>query len=438
MKYSSRGFSLFEVIIAVWIVGITVVIAANKFTSSSSTEKRLTNRVALIDMKQQITSFMNCNETLKDHLSTSSIPLSCDGRTYPVKTKKGKTLTLKSKNLQAVAKCKTNPLTNETGLVVGLSQLKVTRDAETKRNLAEVKKRGRLVKDDLFDGNAFFCGRYFEPIENEWKMAGMYTVNTYEGVGGADEACNKLEIDKRCNNLFGGTCQAKCQAKVGECRSICEGRYPPKPYPCNCSTDSNGNTSCSTCWDYSERNACYGRCNTAANQCKSQNCSTKLTECKAAYGKCKAAEKRCRHKNPVTGDCTCPSVGGPIEEVKEQITWSMSNKACDYGYYGDSSRFPDMAGDICNWSGQGPRCFNFKVVSMDPDQGWNKNAHAGCFCEDDNGVCPEKAYIGDGPERRKLTCNKGAMLPGPSSKWMGCGITTVSCLVKFKAPELKD
>ena len=80
------------------------------------------------------------------------------------------------------------------------------------------------------------------------------------------------------------------------------------------------------------------------------------------------------------------------------------------------------------------------MQSWDPDAAWA----AGCFCGDDNGKCPSKAYInnsGYGPERRKLECKKGALLPGPSGKWMGCGITTTACFVKFKPPEfekLKD
>ena len=155
----------------------------------------------------------------------------------------------------------------------------------------------------------------------------------------ADRTCNQSEIYSRCDKIFGGNCKSKCVGKEGDCRGLCESRYPPKPYPCNCSTDSNGNTSCSTCFDYSERNACYSRCKTKVTECQDQNCTKKYSDCTKAYSKCKSAEKACRYPNPVTGDCSCPAAGGPIKEVKKQITWNISNKACDYGFYGDSGRF---------------------------------------------------------------------------------------------------
>ena len=215
MKNSIRGFSLFEILIATGIVAVIAVIAARQFTSSGSSEKRLSNRVALIDMKQQITSYMQCNQTLKDELAGSSLPLPCSGKIYPLRTKSGKTLTLKSKTLLAVARCKENPITNERGLVIGLQKTGISKDAETKRDLGDVKKRGRLIRDDLFDGNAYFCGRYFEPVEEDWKIAGTYTLNTYESDMSkpADRTCNQSEIYTRCDKIFGGSCKSKCKEK---------------------------------------------------------------------------------------------------------------------------------------------------------------------------------------------------------------------------------
>ena len=443
MKNRPSGFSILELMLVVGIVGITAAIAAKKFTSGGSTEKRLTNRLALIDMKQQITSLMNCYETLGKP-KPEDLPLKCDSKNYPLKTKKDQDIVLKSKNLKPVASCNTSP-SGEKGLIIRLEKVdptKVTKDAETKRNLENVKKRGRLIRDDLFDGNAYFCGRYFELTTSgsEWKLAGTYTVNTYEGVGGNDAACNQREIFSRCEKLFGSSCRGKCDKAKNSCNSICTRDYPPRPYTCGCRSDSEGNRCCCrTCYDDTELKKCNRRCETKANQCKSKDCSQKLTQCRSAYNKCTSAEKRCRYKNPVTERCSCPQKGGPIKEVKKQVIWSLSNKACDYGYYGDQTRFP-LAGDICNWSGQGQRCFNFKVQSWNPDAAWA----AGCFCGDDNGKCPSKAYInnsGYGPERRKLQCTKGAILPGPKGKWMGCGITTTACFVKLKLPEfekLKD
>lgn len=429
----TTGFTLVEILISLLVVGILGYVLSTKLNDSGSSDKRVSNRLDLVEIRNQVTSYMSCYETL-GRPDTDSLPVSCSGKTLPIRDKRGKTLKLANKIHIAAAKCETNPTSGEKGLVVSLNEIKTSKpskDAQSKRDLRKVKKRAVLIEKDIFMGNGYFCGRYFEEPESEWKIAGSYTLNTYESSISKpeDKTCNQAKIHARCDKIFGGSCQAKCGEAVPKCKSTCNSRYPPKPYSCNCT--KNG---CSTCYDYSERNACYGRCVAKESECKSSECSAKLATCKQTYNVCKSSEKACRYPNPVTGDCSCPSVGGPIKEVDHQVTWSMSNRWCDHGYYGDSTRFP-KAGDFCNFSGAGLACFNFKVKSMDPDQKLN----AGCFCQDDNGVCPTVSAGPNGPMRRTLTCNKGSFLPSSGSgKWFGCGITTVACLVKFHQPQLKD
>ena len=459
MKSLDKGFSLTEMFIIVFVVCVLSYLASDMFIDQDSSQKRLRSRIELIDLRQSISTHLDCKQTLRPFNS-------CNGPVVLRRKNKKEIKLKKTSPYRLNAECKTDPITGEKSIIIGLLENKDPHAKGTKKDalIGKIrhKKRGKIIENDIFNGTSSFCSEYFKKSkdrnEPEWHYGGSYTLNTYQDGNQTElqnidpiyfdsldfsnfRTNNNPKVRPRCEKIF-KDCDRDCGKKGDDCRP----KYCPIIEKCTrqvcCGSDANGcNKWCPQKYechaDMIKRLKCYKNCDKQKDECKN-SCQPSLNQCiTSANGN----QAKCRYPNPITGGCSCPS-GSGVTEVKRQISWSMTNKNCDHGYYGDTTHYQGMPEKRIT-VGAGKSCFKFEVTDVNPT-----SFATGYTCNFDKTKCPDKSELHQtkiynnptrGPTRLAFAkelgnlCKDGAIMPGGlEGKWFGCGVTTITCYIKLK------